>query len=408
LAVVTTVGGDITSIVPSVHLNFDPDVTNPWYDVAAAADVDVNGYDLHDVGFLEHPASTELTISSGSITPTQGYHTVDTEGDAGTDTLTTITAVAGAHRFLVLREEDVTHNITITNAGNISTPDGNVLLYNGNAVMLFQWTDTTWIVISVAKLGNGFTMTGAIDFDGNDATDVGTLKFNTLLDLTIAAGVIAVTDTYHRVDTEAAAATDDLDSATGGAVGDILIIVPNNDTHTVVVKHAVGADLFFLQNGLDFTMDTNKHTLVCRYNGTQWIEIARSPQTARSLVTTDTEDRCIPYTFTVFIPGVITADNNGVNVYCPYAFTLQNATGYADTAPSGGDMVVDVHDDGVTIFAAGAEKINILDGTSSDTSATKDAAIAAGSYLTFPVSTPNSAADLTIVINGLINFQSAP
>ena len=49
--------------------------------------------------------STELTIASGAITVTQSYHTIDTESDAATDDLDTITVAGGEGDVLVIRPE---------------------------------------------------------------------------------------------------------------------------------------------------------------------------------------------------------------------------------------------------------------------------------------------------------------
>ena len=78
------------------------------------------------------------------------------------------------------------------------------------------------------------TVTGAWTFDdfigvGADAS------------LTISGGVIGtVSQTYYTVDTQAAAASDDLDTINGGVDGYLLILRALNDSHTVVIKHNTG------------------------------------------------------------------------------------------------------------------------------------------------------------------------
>jgi len=47
---------------------------------------------INDSGQIEFTDATELTISSGVITVTQNYHMIDTQGDASSDDLDTITA----------------------------------------------------------------------------------------------------------------------------------------------------------------------------------------------------------------------------------------------------------------------------------------------------------------------------
>jgi len=59
-------------------------------------------------------------------------------------------------------------------------------------------------------------------------------------ELTIAGGVITKTKANHSIDTEAAAAADDLDTIDGGSDGDIIFLRAVNDAHTVIVKNDTG------------------------------------------------------------------------------------------------------------------------------------------------------------------------
>ena len=57
---------------------------------------------------------SELTIATGSITPTAGYHAVDTEADAATDDLTDIvTTNIPDGGVLVIRAIDATHDVVV-------------------------------------------------------------------------------------------------------------------------------------------------------------------------------------------------------------------------------------------------------------------------------------------------------
>lgn len=92
---------------------------------------------------------------------------------------------------------------------------------------------------------------------------------------TISAGVITVTSSYTEVDTEASAATDDLDTINGGNVGDILILEAANDARTVVVKHGTGN--IYLSGAGDRTLDDGKDkVMLIRHASTEWHEIAFS------------------------------------------------------------------------------------------------------------------------------------
>ena len=80
-------------------------------------------------------------------------------------------------------------------------------------------------------------------------------------ELTIAAGVITVTQTYHTVDTQADAAEDDLDTIGGVAEGQIVILRAEHTDRTVVLKNGTGN----LVLGDDIYLDdVNKHViLIC-------------------------------------------------------------------------------------------------------------------------------------------------
>ena len=107
--------------------------------------------------------------------------------------------------------------------------------------------------------------------------EVGRVNLKDDTTLTIATGVITATQSYHAVDTEGAAAADDLTDIEGGAEGDILIIFPVNAARTVVAKHTgAGANKLNLAGGADFTMDEDDDFLMLLFDGTLWQQVGRS------------------------------------------------------------------------------------------------------------------------------------
>ena len=71
--------------------------------------------------------------------------------------------------------------------------------------------------------------------------DAGKLRLSDNSTVTISSGTITVTKNMHSVDTEASAASDDIDIINGGsATGQPLILHPVNDARTVVIKHNTG------------------------------------------------------------------------------------------------------------------------------------------------------------------------
>ncbi|MFC4668926.1 sialate O-acetylesterase [Seohaeicola nanhaiensis] len=92
--------------------------------------------------------------------------------------------------------------------------------------------------------------------------------------LTIASGAITVTHGAHAINTEAAAASDDLETigTTGIPNGARLTIFPSNDTRTVVAKDGVGN----LKLAGDFIMDNFYDSLTLILRDGFWVEVARA------------------------------------------------------------------------------------------------------------------------------------
>jgi hypothetical protein len=91
-------------------------------------------------------------------------------------------------------------------------------------------------------------------------------------ELTIAGGIITKTQTYHRIDTEGDAATDDLDTINGAtATGEVLIIRAENAGRAVVVKHNTG-NIWFM-GAADITLDNVEDHLLLIWDGTKWCSL---------------------------------------------------------------------------------------------------------------------------------------
>lgn len=100
--------------------------------------------------------------------------------------------------------------------------------------------------------------------------------------LTIAGGAIVPTRSAHSVETEGGAPSDDLQSIglANHTDGRWLSIKPANDTHAIVVKHALGGDgQIVLASGADVTLSGVGAELILRRRGTDWVEMAHNPGT---------------------------------------------------------------------------------------------------------------------------------
>jgi hypothetical protein len=103
------------------------------------------------------------------------------------------------------------------------------------------------------------------------------LHSGTARELTIAAGVITVRrgDSYILVDTEADAATDNLDTINGGTEGQVIVFRSYAEARDPTLTDAVGnmqlaGGNFTLNGTVDHIM------LICRVGGTAWAELSRS------------------------------------------------------------------------------------------------------------------------------------
>jgi len=93
-------------------------------------------------------------------------------------------------------------------------------------------------------------------------------------ELTIAGGIVTATGTWHIVDTEGNAASDNLDTINGGVAGCLLLLNTANSGRDVTVKHATGN--IHLASSADFAMASTAYRLLLSYTGSAWHEISRA------------------------------------------------------------------------------------------------------------------------------------
>ena len=95
--------------------------------------------------------------------------------------------------------------------------------------------------------------------------------------LTIASGVVTLTNnsSSYVLDTEGAAATDDLDTINGGQDGQIVILNSVNAARNVVIKHNIGN--IFNPYTTNITLDLTTDIVQLRYSSTaaKWIVVSQ-------------------------------------------------------------------------------------------------------------------------------------
>lgn len=114
-------------------------------------------------------------------------------------------------------------------------------------------------------------ITGTDGLQVDNTADIQELRLYDATELTIAAGVITRTQSYHSVDTQNDDPSDNLDTINGGAWGDVLIIRAANDARTVVIKHNTGN--IWLIGETDISLEDTEDHISLVYDGAKWCSV---------------------------------------------------------------------------------------------------------------------------------------
>lgn len=167
--------------------------------------------------------------------------------------------------FAIYNAADAAENLVIKSGVTTIATIG-----QGESVLVVQ-SPTAW------KIAMALPASASLTGTANAWTDTQTFQ-NVILgaasELTIAAGAVAATRSYHTIDTEADAASDDLDDITGLAAGEILLVTPANAARTVVLKHAVGASKIACPGARDISLAESTDWALLVSNGTQATVVA--------------------------------------------------------------------------------------------------------------------------------------
>lgn len=86
--------------------------------------------------------------------------------------------------------------------------------------------------------------------------------------LTIASGSVTTTGSMHKIDTEAAASSDDLDTIVGSTTGTLLLVTIANASRSVVIRNnGGGSGNIRTGNGASLTLSSTRHYAILYYHG---------------------------------------------------------------------------------------------------------------------------------------------
>ena len=286
-------------LAPSVPLQ----VKSGVFIQAGAAGATIFNEDSYDIDFrIESDTRANAVILDAGLHAFQigGATVSDVAGDIADFRAATIVFNEGSNDIDFRVEGNGTANLFIVDAGlgavqissntvplfpgDIATFGGATIVFNensndfdfrvesnGNANMLIIDGGLDAAAIGGAAVsGKALSVYG--DFQGRGFIGA------TRTALTIATGAVTATGSFHTIDTEGAAATDDLDTINGGSLGDILVLITANSARDVTVRDAsVSGGNINTAGAASFTLTSVAATMMLMQTVTgSWQEISRS------------------------------------------------------------------------------------------------------------------------------------
>ena len=126
-------------------------------DLTIDSDLALGGlYKIKKALGMDFQPASELIIATGAVTQTQSVHTIDTESDAASDDLDTIT-IATDMSMLLVTLENAARIVTLKHGtGNLNLPDDADIVMAENTVYFLLYNGTAWnLVGSSAGSGSG-------------------------------------------------------------------------------------------------------------------------------------------------------------------------------------------------------------------------------------------------------------
>jgi hypothetical protein len=127
---------------------------------------------IDDSGRLSLAASTELTIASDAITVTGNRHSVDTEADAASDNLATLTSGSNVEdgHVLILKPENASRVVTVKDGtGNMLLRGGDFAMNDAEHRLLLVRDGSNWYELARNTAGGGAGLSAGSNYINDSA-----------------------------------------------------------------------------------------------------------------------------------------------------------------------------------------------------------------------------------------------
>lgn len=233
-----------------------------------------------------------VTLASDAFTATYSQYAVDTQGGAGTDDLSTITAGTGvgAGFLLILTPANVSHVVTAKDSvGNIKLAGGDFALDSAKKSLTLYYDGGSWVEVARASSGNTVdntitdgrcTLTTVVGVTTSDVTAATTVRYTpykgnriALYDGSTTWNLRTFTELSLSLGSDAANTNYDLFVFDSGGTATLERLAWTNDT--------TRATALALQDGVEVKTGATTRKYVCTYRTTGTIGQTEDSKTKR-------------------------------------------------------------------------------------------------------------------------------
>ena len=227
-------------------------------------------------------ASTIASFNSSGLgigtSPSFNLHVSGAGGGAGDTSIELINTGTGGGDDTILRNRigGTSANNYIYFGDSDDSNAGQIRYQHSSDSMIFNAAAAERMMLN----SSGLSLDGGSNYqiDGSGNVNPNFINLPSPTELTISSGTITVTQSFHTVDTQGNAASDDLDTINGFADGRVIVLTANANARTVVLKDGTGN--LGLSGDFSLTHSTDTITLMYKAANSQWVELSRSDNAA--------------------------------------------------------------------------------------------------------------------------------